>query len=141
MRIKKIVQWVLCLSFVSIFCAAEMPKENAAEKLTYKKVAVILVKRSGLFDRYVPVKADDKWCVEFLNKLGIQLYLKKDSIKKEFTKKDMARVLGQIELLLSGKASYLDGRIQLPSLNKSWEEFCAINQITYRDIYKGMCDA
>jgi len=138
---KKIVQWIVCFNFILFFQFAKGTDLQPSPKITPEKVAVLLVKHSGIFDRYVPVKADVKWCISFLKKLGIQLYLQESSAKKEFTQKDMARVLGQIELLLSGKATYANGYIQLPDLTKSWEEFCAINQIEYKNVYKGMCGA
>ena len=138
---KKIVQWIVCFNFILFFQFAKGADLQPSPKITPEKVAVLLVKHSGIFDRYVPVKADVKWCISFLKKLGIQLYLQESSAKKEFTQKDMARVLGQIELLLSGKATYANGYIQLPDLTKSWEEFCAINQIEYKNVYKGMCGA
>ena len=142
MNIKKIVQWILCLSFMSVLALAATKESKPARKtnaiLTCQKVARFLVKESGQFKRYVPAKADDKWCVDFLSKLGVQLYLKGESNQTGFSKKDMARVLGQIELLLNGEATYLNGGIQLPENIKSWVEFCTLNKVEYRMPYKAM---
>jgi len=139
MRRKKIGSWVLSLSLVSLLCFAGESKKAGEKKekrvLTYKDVAPVLVKQSGYFKRYVPANADDKWCIDFLGKLGVQLYLEKDLAKNEFTKKDMARVLGQIELRLNGEAVYSNGMIQRPKDVASWEEFCRMNAIEYKHTY------
>ena len=142
MNIKKIVQWILCLSFMSVLSLAATKESKPGTKtgaiLTRQKVAGFLAKEAGLFKRYVPAKADDQWCVDFLSKLGVQLYLKGESNETGFSKKDMARVLGQIELLLNGEATYLNGGIELPENMKSWIEFCVINKVAYRATYEAV---
>jgi hypothetical protein len=59
--------------------------------------------------------------------------------KAPFTKKDSARVMGQIDLLFLGEAQRsIDGEIVLPEGLDSWEEYCTINGVEFLEAYKTM---
>ncbi len=94
---------------------------------THGDAAVILAKYSGLFDRYVSKDSTLNECVAFLNKHGIYFGLMEVVGGNEFTLRDCARAMGQIELVLTGEADYLAGKVLLPKDIDSWENFCTMN--------------
>jgi hypothetical protein len=102
---------------------------------THADAAVILAKYSGLFDRYVDPDATMGECVSFLNETGIYFGLLEVVSGAEFTLAECARVLGQIELILLGEAEYLAGKVILPKGIDSWESYCIMNGVKYREGY------
>ncbi len=116
--------------------------EKAAEKnpvITHADAAVILAKYTGLFDRYVSEKATLDECVVFLNQTGIYFGLTEIINGEEFTLDDCARVMGQIELIFTGEAEYLAGKVILPKNIATWECFCIMTGVDYRKGYWSMC--
>jgi hypothetical protein len=108
----------------------------AADVPTHADAAIVFAKKSGLFDRYISPEATLTECVAFLNKTGIYFGLLEVVNGSEFTKKDCARVMGQVELVLSGEAEYVQGKVKLPKDIDSWEEFCIMNRVDYAHGYE-----
>lgn len=108
---------------------------------THADAAVILAKYSGLFDRYISPDATLNECVGFLNKTGVYFGLMEVVGGKVFTVTDCARVMGQIELVFSGEAEYVGGKVKLPANIDSWEEFCIINAVEYTQGYITIVEA
>lgn len=125
----------LC-SLVSAFAPSIMAEDTnivQTQKLviTHADAAMILAKYSGLFDRYVDADASLNECVAFLNKTGVYFGLMEVVNECEFTMEDCARVMGQLNLVFSGEAEYLGGKVKLPKGIDSWQEFCIMNNIDY----------
>ena len=116
---------------------SEEPKKRV---LTHADAAVILAKYSGYFDRYVDKDADLHACIRFLNKSGIYFGLMEVVNGSEFTAEDCARAMGQIDLVLSGEAEYVHGKVKLPKGIETWSEFCTINAVKYREGHKVMIE-
>jgi hypothetical protein len=74
--------------------------------------------------------------VSFLNEKGIYFGLMEVVNGKEFTPKDCAKALGQVELVLSGEAEYFHGKVKLPKGVDSWEDFCIMNGVEYVNGYR-----
>ncbi len=108
---------------------------------THADAAVFLAKYSGLFDRYVSQDATLNDCVSFLNQTGIYFGLLEIVNHSDFTPKDCARVMGQINLVFSGDADYVAGKVKLPSGIDSWESFCILNDIQYVQGYENLVAA
>jgi hypothetical protein len=114
-------------------------KTEETPKLTHADAAVILAKYSGFFDRYVVADAKLNECVVFLNKTGVYFGLLAVVNGTEFSEKDAAKALGQIDLVLTGKAKFSAGKVILPKEFASWQEFCRMNQVKYIAVYQTMC--
>lgn len=108
--------------------------------LTHADAAIILAKYSGYFDRYVSKDANLEECVRFLNKTGIYFGLMEVVNGSEFTADDCARAMGQIDLVLSGEAEYVHGKVKLPKGIDTWSEFCFISDVKYREGHKAMVE-
>ena len=139
MQIQRVV--VLFITVAAIFISKQAKCEESAQMLslpTHADAAVVFAKYSGLFDTYVEDDADLSFCVSFLNKHGVYFGLMEVINGKEFKKIDCARVMGQIELVLSGEADYLAGKVILPKNVASWEDFCILNGVLYSEAYEAM---
>ena len=112
--------------------------EGQAPALTHADAAVILAKYSGFFDRYVDKDADLNECVAFLNKIGVYFGLMEVVNHSDFTVEDCARSMGQIELVLSGEAVFVSGKVKLPKGVESWGDFCIMNEIKYVEGHQAM---
>jgi len=108
--------------------------------LTHADAAIILTKYSGFFDRYVDEDADLNECVAFLNQTGIYFGLMEVVNESEFTVKNCARAMGQIDLVLSGDAVFSIGKVKLPKGIDSWDEFCIMNGVKYVEGYRAMLE-
>ena len=108
---------------------------------THADAAVVFAKHSGLFDRYVASDANLNDCVSFLNKHGIFFSLLEVVGGSEFTMDDCSRVMGQIELIFTGEASFLAGKVLLPKGIDSWRNFCILEGVDYEQGYKGVLEA
>lgn len=108
---------------------------------THADAAVILAKHSGLFDRYVSKDATLNDCVSFLNKHGIYFGLMEVVNGSEFTLADCARVMGQVELVFSGEAEYLAGKVMLPKGIATWKDFCTMEGVDYQQGYGAIVQA
>ena len=108
---------------------------------THADAAVIFAKHSGLFDRYVDSDANLNDCVSFLNKRGIYFGLMEVVNGAEFALDDCARVMGQIELVFAGEASFLAGKVLLPKGIDSWKDFCILEGVDYEQGYEGVVEA
>ncbi len=131
----------VCLIVSSLFLALVSPGENESDtspKLSHADAAVILTKYSGLFRRHIDAGMDMGECVEFLNKNGIYFGLLEVLNGTEFTVKDCARAMGQVDLVLSGEAEYINGKVILPPEIISWEEYCILNDVKYVQGYESM---
>ncbi len=106
--------------------------------LTHADAAIILSKYFGFFDRYVDRDADLSECVAFLNKTGIYFGLMEVVNDSEFTVRNCARAMGQIDLVLSGDAEFSIGKVKLPKGVESWEDFCTMNGIKYVEGHRAM---
>ena len=91
-------------------------------------LAVLLAK--GYFKNYVPKDAPMEQCVTFLNEKGISFSLF-DLLDPLATvsEEDVARVVGQSKLLLSGEAELRNGRIKKPEEAETWIDYCILNDI------------
>ncbi len=115
---------------------AEEPKPG----LTHADAAVLLAKYSGFFDRYVAEDADLNECVAFLNKAGVYFGLMEVVNGSVFSKKDCAKAMGQIELILNGEAEYFSGKVKLPKGLESWSDYCTMNGVDYVSAYRTMLE-
>ncbi|MBN2704234.1 MAG: hypothetical protein JXR23_08485 [Pontiellaceae bacterium] len=123
-------------------CAQERSAEVVKEQkpvLTHKYAAVVFAKRAGIFDEYVDSDATLSDCVSFMNEQGILFSLSDVVSQKKFTSKDCARVMGQMSLIFLGEAKRefgSVGMIMLPDNIDSWEQYCIINGVEYKEMYK-----
>ena len=108
---------------------------------SHADAAFIITNYSGLFDRYGPQDASMSESVAFLNDHGVYFGLLEVVSDKEFTRKDCARVMGQISLVFTGDATYVGGKVKLPKDVDSWEELCIMDDIKYIDLYEAILDA
>lgn len=134
------------LIYITIFCVVPSRAESPVapqQKIvpTHSDAAMILAKHARLFDRYVEKDASLNDCVSFLNSNGVYFGLLEVVNGSEFTKKDCARVMGQIELIFTGEASYLAGKVILPKDIASWEEFCTMEAVDYVQGYEAVVQA
>lgn len=138
-------QYLICMILIIFsvdFCRAGIKVERKNTPVpSHADAAVILAKYSGLFDRYVPKNASLNTCVSFLNEQGVYFGLMEVVNGSEFTVKDCARVMGQIELLFTGESRFLAGKVLLPKGIASWEEFCIMNGVDYVAGYQAVMDA
>ncbi len=107
---------------------------------SHADAAVIFAKYSGLFDEYVSEEASLNECVAFLNRNGIYFGLLEVVNGSDFTLHDCARVMGQMNLVFSGEAEYLAGKVKLPSGIDSWDEFCILNDVKYVQGYESLTE-
>jgi len=105
-----------------------------AAEPTFGDLAVLLAK--GYFGNYVRQDASLEQCVAFLNSKGVSFSLF-DLLdrKKAVTEEDFARVVGQSELLFSGKAEVVNGRIKKPLYAETWVDYCQMNDVDYVPIW------
>ena len=108
---------------------------------THADAAFIITKYSGLFDHYGPQDASLSECVAFLNDHGVYFGLLEVVNGTEFTRKDCARVMGQISLIFSGDAEYLGGKVKLPKDVDSWDAFCIMEGIKFVEAYEAIRNA
>ncbi|MDF7800512.1 hypothetical protein P4C99_13625 [Pontiellaceae bacterium B1224] len=133
---------LILIFFSSHFCVADVKAEQEDMPVpSHADAAIILTKYSGLFDRYVTQQASLGECVSFLNGRGIYFGLMEVVNGSEFTVKDCARVMGQIELLFAGEAEFLTGKVILPKGIASWEEFCIMQGVDYVTGYQSIVEA
>jgi len=133
----------LLLGLIGCLLAAEaIPQEKKSKRtgVTYADAAIIFAKYSGQFDRYISPDASLSECVKFLNNIGISFNLKSILNREEFTLKDCARVMGQIFLLFRGDAEFDFGKVSLPEEAGSWEDYCLLYDIKYREVYDAMIE-
>jgi len=102
---------------------------------THADLAVFVAK--GLFRDHVPGDASLKDCVAFLNANGIcfsffDILDRKSIVSKE----DVARVMGQADVLFLGEAEVVNGCVSRPMGAKSWVDYCLLNDITYSPVFK-----
>ena len=129
--------------FVQLLFAGFVWGNNGSDRalvLTHADAAVILAKYSGFFDRYVDENAGLNKCVGFLNKTGIYFGLMEVVNQSEFTVEDCARSLGQVDLVLSGEAEFVAGKVKLPKGIESWKDFCIMNEVKYVEGHQAMLD-
>ena len=108
---------------------------------SHADAAFIITNYSGLFDRSGPQDAATSECVAFLNDHGVYFGLLEVVSGTEFTRKDCARVMGQIRLVFSGDADYTGGKVKLPKGVDSWEVFCIMEGIKFVEAYEGILNA
>lgn len=135
----KLIVLFLC-GILFFFCETIEGREVGDKNpvITHADAAIILAKYSGFFDRYVDQDAGLSECVSFLNRAGVYFGLMEVVNTSEYTKKDCARSMGQIELVLSGEAELLEGKVKLPKGVESWQDFCMMNDVKYREGYQTM---
>lgn len=124
--------------FIVSACCLHVRAESGRKVPTHADAAIVLAKYSGLFDRYVNADASLSECVSFLNKHGIYFGLMEVVNGTYFNKKDCARVMGQIELVLTGEAEFSVGKVKLPKGIDSWEDFCTLNGVAYVQGYEAI---
>jgi hypothetical protein len=108
---------------------------------THADAAFIITNYSGLFDHFGPQDATTSECVSFLNDHGVYFGLLEVVSGAEFTRKDCARVMGQISLVFSGDADYIGGKVKLPKGVDSWEAFCIMEGVKYVEAYEAILNA
>ena len=128
---------------VMISCSVRATELASRAVPTHASAAIIFAKHSGLFDRYVAKDASLSECISFLNEQGVYIGLMEVVNGSEFGKDDCARVMGQIELLLAGEATFLRGKVLLPKGFDSWKRFCILEGVEYErgyeEISKALC--
>jgi hypothetical protein len=141
----KYTYFIACviLLFISVRVYASNPLHEVDQKRgpSHSDAAIILAKHSGLFDKYLSRDATLSDCVSFLNEHGIYFGLMEVVNRTEFTAKDCARVMGQIELIFTGEAEFLIGKVILPKGIDSWEAFCTMEGVEYIQGYKAIVQA
>ena len=131
----------LIMQGVVFVCSAFGQDEVRNLVPTHADAAVIFARHSKLFDRYVTQDATLNECVAFMNKQGIFFGLMEVVNGFEFTLKDCARVMGQIELVFTGEAEFVAGKVQLPKDIDSWKEFCILEGIEYERGFESVIEA
>lgn len=126
---------LLFSSAAAVSLGANTPAVSRS-RLTHADAAILFAKHLSLFDGYVNADASLDECVDFLNKTGIYFGLLEVINGAEFAIEDCARVMGQIDLVLSGEAEYLFGKVRLPDKMESWKEYCVLNGLEYRIAYE-----
>lgn len=97
---------------------------------TFADLAVFLAK--GYFGRHVSPDASLGQCVDFLNRNGVYFsFFELMDSGRIVTKEDVARVVGQVELLLSGEAEIAGGRIKKPVEAQTWVDYCLLNDVDF----------
>jgi hypothetical protein len=126
--------------WVTLSSSADPDEMVAHDRIapTHADAAFIITKYSGLFNRYGPQDASLNDSVAFLNKHGVYFGLLEVVNGTEFTRKDCARVMGQISLVFSGDAEYFGGKVKLPKDVDSWEVFCIMQDIKYVEAYEAI---
>ena len=124
------------LTVVVVCGEAEDHQEDSI--VTHADAAFMFAKYSGLFDRYVGRDADLSECVSFLNEAGIYFGFLEIATGVEFKVEDCARAMGQAELVFSGRAEFVGGKVKLPDEVLNWEEYCNLNRIKYVHGYESM---
>ena len=136
MQLKVCIISIVCFwSAFSVSAGPDAPDSKRQAVPTHAEAAFIITNYSGLFDRYgmQDAKIDD--CVSFLNEHGVYFGLLEVVSGREFTRKDCARVMGQIRLVFTGDAEYLAGKVKLPKGVDSWEAFCIMEDIKFVEAY------
>lgn len=136
----KVLSLILFISALNLCRAEGGVEEKNTLVPSHADAAVILAKYSGLFDRYISPDTSLNGCVAFLNEQGIYFGLMEVVNGAEFTVKDCARVMGQIELLFSAEADFWGGKVLLPKGIASWEEFCIMQGVDYVEGYQAVLD-
>ena len=108
---------------------------------THADAAFIITHYSGLFDHSGPQDATISECVAFLNGHGVYIGLLEVVNGTEFTRKDCARVMGQISLVFSGDAEYVGGKVKLPKGVDSWESFCIMEDVKFVEAHEAILNA
>jgi len=138
----KLAKLIICFEVVLFFlpgwALAEENNNKSTPALTHAGAAIILTKYSGFFERYVEEDADLTRCVAFLNQTGVYFGLLEVVNGTEFTVKDAARSLGQIDLALKGEAEFSSGKIKLPFGIESWEDYCVMSRVDYIAVHRTM---
>ena len=131
---------ILLVVVSGVFAGGEVAGEKATTLPipTHANAAMIVARNSGFFDQYVAGDATLTECVAFLNRTGIYFGLAEVVAGKEFSVKDCARVMGQLELVFSGDAEYVGGKVILPRGIGSWVEFCVMHNVYYIETYRVM---
>lgn len=130
--------------FWSALSSPAGPDEMASERQvvpTHADAAFIITNYLGLFDRSGPQDATTSECVAFLNDHGVYFGLLEVVSGTEFTRKDCARVMGQISLVFSGDAEYVGGKVKLPKGVDSWEAFCIMEGVKFIETYEAILNA
>lgn len=131
-RLSKSIVFALSLLLLPIAFGVERQEEDGQDAfVSFKDAAVVFAKYSGWFDRYIASDADLGECVAFLNKTGIYFGMLEVATGAEFTVQDCARTMGQAELVFSGDADFVGGKVKLPEQMASWMEYCNLNDIEY----------
>jgi hypothetical protein len=131
----------LVLATLLLGAFAQVGAGESKERVpSHADAAILLAKYSGYFDHYVDKEADLQACVTFLNKTGIYFGLLEVVNGSEFTAEDCARAMGQIDLVLSGEAAYIHGKVKLPKGIETWAQFCTMSDVNYREGRKAMVE-
>jgi hypothetical protein len=134
--------WILSMVVFPVALSSSAgPDEMASDRQvvpTHADAAFIITKYSGLFDHYGPQDATLNESVSFLNDHGVYFGLLEVVNGTEFTRKDCARVMGQISLVFSGDAEYIGGKVKLPKDVDSWIAFCIMNEVKYVELYEAI---
>lgn len=138
--VKLIFLSVSVLFFTGQWALGEDVAKPPKQKITHADAAVILAKYTGFFDRYVDESDGLNECVTFLNTTGIYFGLLEVLNGSEFSVKDAAMSFGQIDLVLSGEAEFLSGKVSLPKGVESWEEYCTMNRVDYVKSHQTMLE-
>lgn len=125
---------------VSLFYAHVSFAEGQA-RLTQVDAAVLIARYSGFFDRYISEEGTPSECLQFLNEQGIVFDMLGVLEGREYTEAEHARVMTQIDLILSGRVTVGSiGGVDLPREYGSWEEYCLLNNIHYKESYKRLVE-
>ncbi len=128
----------LAAATLLVLNVAASEAENKAQEIvpTHADAALVFAKYTGLFERYIPEDAPLGECVSFLNGVGIYFGMLDVVNGSEFSIKDCARVMGQMNLLFSGEAQFVAGKVALPNNVDSWQKFCILNNVDYVQGYR-----
>lgn len=135
------LRWI-CLALGFCMTVGGVAEEGGSKPamVTHADAALIFARHSGQFEKYVKPDATLSDCVAFLNETGVYFSLKDILSKREFTQKDCARVMGQISIIFSGNAEFDFGKVHLPREADSWEDYCLLYDVKYREVYQTMLE-
>ena len=122
---------------LSVACIVFGFTSISLSEVNYPQFVACYVKYSGLFDRHIQPDYSVIECVNFLNNNGIKVNWLDFYQNKPVNEDEMARIVGQTFLMLSGEKR-IGTVYTLPKSFNTWQQFCNINGLNYKKSYKDL---
>lgn len=109
--------------------AAEAGVYVGEEKSSLTPSILALAVGRSSFKRNLGRDASPSECIQFLSECGVQI--ERDAIFDRMTKSEVARFLGQANLLLERGLELKSGHIKKPKEIDNWVDYCRLNGIEW----------